>query len=714
MIKVLYNQTASPIFITDVGVSIPASPASYLIQVADYPLWASSSDIVTFIGSGDIIVNDGSFDLSKADGIALLQGNFKQLDFINNLKNADRLKVEVLNIGGAIIQVSSDDQTTGYLEQKIVAESGATLVNTLNPGGDEKIEIGLPNVGTSNTYGSSSEVSVITTDTKGRVSTAISTPIIITSSSISNFNEAAQDAVGNSLTDSASIDFTYNDTLNTISAAVLPAGVNHNALQNYVANQHVDHSAINITAGTGLTGGGDITASRTIALANTAVTPGSYGSATQVPTYTVNAQGQLTASANTSIQIAQSQVTNLVTDLANKQPLDADLTALANNTTNGILVRTGAGTVASRFIAVTTGLFSSAPDGVIGNPTIGIGNTGVAAGSYGSGTQIPVITVNAQGQLTSATTSAISGILAANVTNTPSGDIVATNVQAAINELDSEKAKLAGGNAFTGTQDFSNGTIIFDSGGETRFGIGGYTDPDVGTQYNIKYGGTSRSMAVRGISYFLDQMGIGAQTPVASAKLQIDSTTQGFLQPRMTSVQRNAIVAPAEGLQVYDTDLMAVCRYSGTGWFYDFTIANTAIQTTASSTYNNLIEFVTPVLGTGNYIIEFEGTYQSTATNTGIGARLSQGTATINFLSINWRFSQAGNGTDKFYEYSQTGLGDNVTSTSTLATNTNYPVVALGVFSISNAGTVALQFRSENNGTTVSIRPTSILNIRKV
>jgi hypothetical protein len=47
----------------------------------------------------------------------------------------------------------------------------------------------------------------------------------------------------------------------------------------------------------------------------------------------VNAQGQITSASTVSIQIAESQVTNLVTDLGNKQPLDADLTALAGVST---------------------------------------------------------------------------------------------------------------------------------------------------------------------------------------------------------------------------------------------------------------------------------------------------------------------------------------------------------------------------------------------
>lgn len=81
-------------------------------------------------------------------------------------------------------------------------------------------------------------------------------------------DEQAQDAVGNILTDSASIDFTYNDGANTITAAVLPAGVDHDALNNFVANEHVDHTSVNIatSATSGLTGGGDISATRNISV----------------------------------------------------------------------------------------------------------------------------------------------------------------------------------------------------------------------------------------------------------------------------------------------------------------------------------------------------------------------------------------------------------------------------------------------------------------
>lgn len=57
------------------------------------------------------------------------------------------------------------------------------------------------------------------------------------------------------------------------------------------------------------------------------------------------------------------------------------------------------------------------------------------------------------------------------------------------------------------------------------------------------------------------QVGIGTTTPNASSILELASTTQGMLAPRMTSAQRTAIVSPANGLLVFDTDVKALYFY---------------------------------------------------------------------------------------------------------------------------------------------------------
>ena len=52
----------------------------------------------------------------------------------------------------------------------------------------------------------------------------------------------------------------------------------------------------------------------------------------------------------------------------------------------------------------------------------------------------------------------------------------------------------------------------------------------------------------------------------ASAMLQVDSTTRGFLPPRMTDAQARAIATPAEGLVVYNTTISHLCCYQGGAW----------------------------------------------------------------------------------------------------------------------------------------------------
>lgn len=63
------------------------------------------------------------------------------------------------------------------------------------------------------------------------------------------------------------------------------------------------------------------------------------------------------------------------------------------------------------------------------------------------------------------------------------------------------------------------------------------------------------------------QVGIGTTTPHASSALDITSTSAGLLAPRMTQAQRNAIVTPATGLLIYQTDSTpGFYYYTGSAW----------------------------------------------------------------------------------------------------------------------------------------------------
>jgi hypothetical protein len=64
------------------------------------------------------------------------------------------------------------------------------------------------------------------------------------------------------------------------------------------------------------------------------------------------------------------------------------------------------------------------------------------------------------------------------------------------------------------------------------------------------------------------KVGVNPTQIHSSAALEVESTNRGFLPPRMTSVQMNAIVTPATGLIVYCTDCSPVGlqHYNGTSW----------------------------------------------------------------------------------------------------------------------------------------------------
>jgi hypothetical protein len=93
---------------------------------------------------------------------------------------------------------------------------------------------------------------------------------------------------------------------------------------------------------TALTGDGTAAGpgSSAFTLATVNSTPGTFGSATSVGTFTVNGKGLVTASSSTAIQIAESQVTNLTTDLAGKQATlpsvyDQQVTIVASGGSSG-------------------------------------------------------------------------------------------------------------------------------------------------------------------------------------------------------------------------------------------------------------------------------------------------------------------------------------------------------------------------------------------
>jgi len=158
-----------------------------------------------------------------------------------------------------------------------------------------------------------------------------------------------------------------------------------------------------VNTGTGLTGG-PITGIGTISIANTAVTAGSYGSSTQVGTFTVNAQGQLTAAANVAISATSIGAVTTVNGTANEitstgtstvtLSLPTALTFTGKTVTGGTFNMTaatvGADTVATltatqtltnKTISGASNTLTNIANASLTNSSVTVGTTAIALGA---------------------------------------------------------------------------------------------------------------------------------------------------------------------------------------------------------------------------------------------------------------------------------------------------------------------------------------------
>jgi hypothetical protein len=205
----------------------------------------------------------------------------------------------------------------------------------------------------------------------------------------------------------------FNGAINSTNGVVSgSAQIDHNSTTNYVANRHIDHTSVLISAGNGLSGGGDISSTRTLTLDTGSATFTTGVKTTLNSNTVVSGSSQIAYASISSIPAGIVSGSSQITGISNAQ--------LTNSTISGISLGSNLAT-----LTIGTGLSGTSYNG---SGAVTIANTGVTSNVAGTGVTVSgatgAVTISI-GQSVATNATPTFGNLTINGTITATGDITA-------------------------------------------------------------------------------------------------------------------------------------------------------------------------------------------------------------------------------------------------------------------------------------------------
>jgi hypothetical protein len=306
-----------------------------------------------------------------------------------------------------------------------------------------------------------------------------------------------------------------------------------------------------------LSGGGDLTANRTLSISQATTSTNGYLSSTDWNTFNGKGSGTVTSVSaltlgTTGTDLSSSVATGTTT------PVITLNVPTASATNRGALSSTDWTTFNGKQAALVSGTNIKT---INGTTLLGSGDLVISSSNI----------YNADGSLTAARTLTLNAfpLTFAGTTSTrffANGNLGVNQTTDAGFKLDVNGTARVSGTLSVKTASGSQ-KISFNNTDQIYIGLASNNNQIGANNSNRLYIGSEGDLPIytlAGGTVIIADLANPASS--ASAKLRIDSTTQGFLPPRMTTTQKNAIATPAAGLVVYDTTLNKLCVRTAAAW----------------------------------------------------------------------------------------------------------------------------------------------------